>query len=297
MGEHRLPADRVDVVDGGDEAGEQLVLARPELVAVADRLVGRRAHLVRPPRSDQVLLAERHAHVRPVELVRRAEQHVDVPGGHVDRAVRAVVDGVGPGERADAVRELDDAPHVGCRADRVGRDRERDDAGAIVELRLEAVVVEREVVVHVDLADDDAEIVLEREPGRDVAVVVEPGHEHLVAGLQLAGERAREEEVERGHALAERHLVARAAEERAGLLVREIDERARPARRLVRGADVRVVVLEVAGDGVDHLVGHLRPAGAVEEREPALQRREAGTHSSDVEQCGTQEKSSPLTVQ
>ena len=273
------------------------MLARAELVAVADGLVGRRAHLVRPPRSDQVLLAERHAHVRPVELVRRAEQHVDVPGGHVDRAVRAVVDGVGPGERADAVRELDDAPHVGRRADRVGRDRERDDAGAVVELRLEAVVVEREVVVHVDLADDDAEVVLEREPGRDVAVVVEPGHEHLVARLQLAGERAREEEVERGHALAERHLVARAAEERAGLLVGEIDERARPARGLVGGADVGVVVPEVAGDRVDHLVGHLRPAGAVEEREPALQRREAGTHSSDVEQCGTQEKSSPLTVQ
>ena len=221
---------------------------------MADRLVGRRPHLVRPPRSDQVLLAERHPHVRPVELVRRAEQHVDVPGGHVDRAVRAVVDGVGPGERSDAVRELDDALHVGRRADRVGRHRERDDAGAIVELRLEAVVVEREVVVDVDLANDDAEVVLEREPRRDVAVVVEPGHEHLVARLQLAGERAREQEVERGHALAERHLVARAAEERACLLVREIDERARPAGRLVGGADVRVVVLEVAGDRVDHLV-------------------------------------------
>ena len=112
------------------------MLARAELVAVADRLVGGRAHLVRPPRPDQVLLAERHPHVRPVELVRRAEEHVDVPGGHVDRAVRAVVDGVGPGERADAVGELDDAPHIGRGADRVGRDRERDDAGAVVELRL-----------------------------------------------------------------------------------------------------------------------------------------------------------------
>ena len=168
--------------------------------------------------------------------------------------MRPVVDGVGPGERADAVGELDDAPHVGRRADRVGRDRERDDARAIAELRLEAVVVEREVVVDVDLANDDAEVLLEREPRRDVAVVVEPGHEHLVARLQLAGERAGEEEVERGHALAERHLVARAAEERARLLVGEIDERARPARRLVRRADVGVVVPEVVGDRVDHLV-------------------------------------------
>ena len=43
VGEHRVPADRVDVVERGDEPGEQLVLARPELVAVADGLVGGRA--------------------------------------------------------------------------------------------------------------------------------------------------------------------------------------------------------------------------------------------------------------
>ncbi len=49
VGEHGLPADRVDVVDRRDEACEQLVLARTELVAVPDGLVGRRPHLVRAP--------------------------------------------------------------------------------------------------------------------------------------------------------------------------------------------------------------------------------------------------------
>ena len=166
------------------------MLAGAELVAVPDGLVRGRAHLVRAPRGEQVLLAERHPHVRPVELVRRAEEDVDVPGGDVDRAVRAVVDGVGPGERADAVGELDDPPDVGRGADGVGGDREGDDARAVAELRGEAVVVEREVVVHVDLADDDAEVVLQREPRRDVAVVVELRHEHLVAGLR-ARARAR----------------------------------------------------------------------------------------------------------
>ena len=204
--------------------------------------------------------------------------------------MRAVVDGVGPGERTDAVGELDDPPDVGRGADRVGGDREGDDARPVAELRGEAVVVEREVVVHVDLAHDDAEVLLQREPRRDVAVVVELRHEHLVARLQLAGERPGEQEVERGHALAERHLVAGAAEERAGLLVGEIDERRRAARGLVRGADVRVVVAEVAGDRVDHLVGALRPAGAVEEREPALQGGEAGTNGGDVEQRGTHDE-------
>ena len=71
----------------------------------------------------------------------------------------------------------------------------------------------------------------------------------------------------------------------------------RAARRLVRGTDVRVVVAEVVGDRVDHLVGALGAAGAVEEREPALQGGEAGTNSGDVEQRGTHGSSSPLTVQ
>ena len=149
----------------------------------------------------------------------------------------------------------------------------------------------------VDPAHDDADVLLQREPRRDVAVVIELRHEHLVAGLELARERAREQEVERRHALAERDLVAGAAEERAGLLVGEVDERSRAARRLVRGTDVGVVVTEVAGDRVDHLVGALRPAGAVEEREPALQGGEAGANSGDVEQGGTHGSSSPLTVQ
>ena len=57
-------------------------------------------------------------------------------------------------------------------------------------------VVEREVVVHVDLANDDPDVLLQRQPRGHVAVVVEPGHEHLVARLQLAREGAGEQEVE-----------------------------------------------------------------------------------------------------
>ena len=69
--------------------------------------------------------------MRAEELVRRAEQDVDVERRDVDRPVRAEVHGVGPGERACTVRELDDAPRIGERADGVRRERERDDACAI----------------------------------------------------------------------------------------------------------------------------------------------------------------------
>ena len=102
----------------------------------------------------------------------------------VDAAVRPVVHGVGPRERAGRMGEVDDPPHVRRGPDRVRGDREGDDARPFGELPLEIVVVEREVVVDVDEADDDAEVVLELEPRRDVRVVVEARDEHLLALAQ-----------------------------------------------------------------------------------------------------------------
>src|SRR5262249_20084388 len=60
----RSPADRVEVADGGDEAGEQLVGERPGLVAAARRRLGRGADLVRPPALEQLAPGESEAEVR-----------------------------------------------------------------------------------------------------------------------------------------------------------------------------------------------------------------------------------------
>ena len=121
--------------------------------------------------------------MRPEELVRRAEEDVDVPGLDVGGHVRRGVDGVGPGESSGAVRELDDPPHVGQRADRVRRDREGDDARAGGELPLEVGEVDVAVVRDVGEAHDEAEVVGQLEPRRDVAVVVEARDDDLVACL------------------------------------------------------------------------------------------------------------------
>ena len=192
--------------------------------------------------------------------------------------------GVDPRERAGLVRELDDPADVGRGADRVRGGREGDDFRPRRALGRQVVEIERQVVVDVDEADDDADVLGEREPRRDVPVVVEPRDEHLVAGLELAGEGTREEEVESGHALPERDLAGIAAEERGGTLVRGIDHLVRPARGLVGRADVRVVLAQVPGDRVDHLVGALRPTRAVEEREPAVEGAEAGAHRADIQE-------------
>src|SRR5581483_12059661 len=95
----RLPAERLDVVDGGDEPGEQLVRRRAGLETLAGRLDRRRPDLVRPPRLDQLTPAVGEAEVRPEVLVRRADQDVDAVRPDVDRSVRRVVNGVRPGDR------------------------------------------------------------------------------------------------------------------------------------------------------------------------------------------------------
>ena len=80
----------------------------------------------------------------PKNLYGEQMSDVAVPRDDVDRAVRPVVDGVDPGERAGLVRELDDARGCRERADRVRGGREGDDARALGRaLRGEVVEVER----------------------------------------------------------------------------------------------------------------------------------------------------------
>jgi hypothetical protein len=282
-GEDVVPAERLDVLDRGDEAGEQLVGERPGLEALAGRLERRRPHLVRPPPLHQVVPCVGDPEVRPEELVRRADQHVDAERRDVDRAMRREVHGVGPCDRARLLREGCDPWHVGQRPDRVRRDRKGDDPRPVAELPFEVVEVERCVVVDVDEADDQVAVARQLEPGGDVGVVVEPGAEDLVPGFEVAAGCPREREAERGHVRAEDGFLGRAAEESAGGLARAVLERLGASARLVRAADVRVRGSEVVGDRLDHLVRHLRAARSVEVDEVPLERGKPGANGGDVE--------------
>ena len=90
--------------------------------------------------------------------------------------------------------------------------------------------------------------------------------------------RAREGEVERGHVRAEDDLLGAAAEEAARRAPRLADEQVAPPARLERSAEVCVRFPQIPRDRVDHLVGHLSPAGRVEKRKLAAER---GEPSSD----------------
>ena len=200
--------------------------------------------------------------------------------------MRRGVDGVRPRESAGAVRELDDPANVGERADCVRRDREGDDARAGRELSLEVGEIDVAVVRDVGEAHDEAEVMRQLEPRRDVAVVIEARDDDLVAGLPRPRGGAGERKRQRGHVRAERHLLGRAAEETAGGRPCLVDDAHRPRARLEGPAKVRVRFAQIGRDGVDHLVGHLRPAGPVEQHEIAPEGAVAPPNGLDVERNG-----------
>ena len=123
------------------------------------------------------------------ELVGRAEEDVAAELGDVDRLVGCVVDGVDPRERPGLAGERADPARVGDAAGGVRGEREGDDPGAVRELALEVVVVDRELVGRRGDEQLEAAVGGELDPGRDAAVVVELGRQDLAAGRRGRGRR------------------------------------------------------------------------------------------------------------
>ena len=159
-------------------------------------------------------LAEEHAHVRAEEFVSRAHQEIAIERGHVDQAVRAVVDGVDVGEGAGGVGEADDFFYRIDGADGVGGVSGGDELRLGIDFRGEVGHVEGAVFV-VDLgpADGHAAIFCHGEPGGNVGVVVEAGDDDFVAGLQIAADGAGDGEGQRGHVRTEDDFVGAAVQE------------------------------------------------------------------------------------
>jgi hypothetical protein len=174
-----------------------------------------------------------------------------------------------PGERADAVRELDDSLHVCQRSHCVRCDRECDDPRTVGQLPLEIVVVERRRRGS-RRVDRGTDVACELEPGRHVAVVVEPGDENLVTFAQRSSDRPRQHEVQRRHVRAEQRFSRLAAQERRGGETRLLEQRVAAATVAEGAAEVRVRLAEVRRDRLDDRIRHLRAARRVEEcRRPA----------------------------
>ena len=208
----------------------------------------------------------------PAPFVGRADQDIRVDRVDVDRLVRGIVHRVDPRQRAHRMGELADPCGIDNGTDSIGRPRERHNARAGRQLALKIVEVQRRVIVQLDVLDDEALVMGELEPWGDAPVMVERGHENLVAGREFPACRARQHEVQRGHVRPEDHLVRLAAQERSSTALGAFEDLLDAQARRVDRAEVRARLSQRRGDGITDLVGDLRASRRVEECEPARQR-------------------------
>ena len=251
--------------------GDALVVERAPLPAVGHG-VGERTHFVRTQPRQMIALAEENAHMRSEEFVGGADEEVAIERGHVDEAVRAIVHGVDVGKRTGGVSQADDRLHRIDRAHGIRCVADGDKLGAFADFAGQVGDIER-AIFFVDFgpADGDAFVVLfaifgEREPGRDVGVVIEAGDQDFVPGTEVARDRTRDGVGKGGHVLAEDDFVGGAVEEVGHGFAGGEQHGIGVAAGGVGSASVGVVAAQVVGDSVDHALWNLRTAGAVEER-------------------------------
>ena len=221
-----------------------------------------------------------HPHVRPEELVRRAEEHVDVPAGDVDRAVRPVVDGVRPGERAGAVRELTTRATSGVvptvfdaigKATTLVRSESSDSRSSRSSERSSCTPAKRTTTPRSSASSSHGATLASwsspvqtisspRSSVRPSARVSRKLSEVMFGPKATSSGCARRRSGRRPRARA--RLARRCACS---------SRKARPGSRCPRAGSAH---------GVDHLVRALRAAGPVEEREPAVERGVAGADAS-----------------
>src|SRR5207248_3856676 len=129
------------------------------------------------------------------------------------------------------------------------------------ELTLEVVPVETAVGgVHLHRANDDAALLGEGAPRRDVAMVIELSDNNFVPLTPFPTQPTRQVEGERGHVLAERDLLGRRVEELGEALPRAKQQGVGLLARRVEPVGVGVMMEEVVGDRVDDRARYLGAA-------------------------------------
>ena len=277
-------AEPAQVLDRGERPGDGLVRLRARLEAVPGRILGGRPHPVRRQRRREVGPDRRDPEVRPEELVRRAEQDVQSDLSCAQPPMGRHVHRVRPRKRADAVRGRCDAAGIRNRPDRVRCQRERHHAGALSDQLLEGVDVERHVLGPQRRGAHHQVVIRgHHEPGRDVRVVVERGHDDLVSWRHRAGHGMRELEVERRHVRSERdaiHLAAGEVRRGSAALLHQLVRRPRGRER---AAEIGIRSRRYPAMASITDCGTCEPPGPSKKAASEAEGREPGAHGGEVE--------------
>ena len=185
---------------------------------------------------------------------------------------------------ADGVRAPADLRDVDDRSGRVRRDGARDQPRPVAEHGIEIGGMQPAVGVADAPPDDSRADALERQPRRDVRLVIQFADDDLGPRRQRLADGEADRADERRRVEAERDLVGAARVDEGGdARARARDHGVDLARMAVRTAALHVAREEMIGHGVDDRRRNLRARGVVEEDEAARarDRREPAPHIVD----------------
>ena len=175
-------------------------------------LIRRRPQLVRPQRLQQSGIGDDRADVRARPLIGARRVEVGTHGPDVNRPVRGRVHAVDVAERACRADGGRDSGHIRPGADDVAGRGDRDQPGPRREQP--GVLPGRQLArgpVDLGPPDDRARPVGGLHPRPHVGVMVEPGHDHLVAWPPARCQRRRQPVGQGGHVGPEYHAIGPAA--------------------------------------------------------------------------------------
>ncbi len=262
------------------------------LEPMARRGFERGADAVGGQRPRQLAADGRDPQMWPEILVGGGQKHIGIDRRAVDAAVRSEMDAVDPHQSAGLVRGRGQARGIGDRAERVRRERERDDPRTLADQRYDRIHLQGSLArIKRRRPHGETAVGSDEQPRRDVRIVVELGDDDLVALLERPGDGVGEQEVDRGRVGAEHDLLRAATEEVGRGEVSVVDQLLGGHGGHERTAEVRVRADQVIGHRAGDRVGRLRTARAVEvDRRlavhPAVERGEPRPDCGHIERPG-----------
>ena len=214
-----------------------------------------------------LVLGKQHAHVRSEKFVRGADEEVAVERAHVNWAVRRVMDRIDVGHGSDPVRHTDDFPYIVDGSHRVRGVANGYQPGAAGDFPRQVMHVQGAIpIMNFGHPYRDASF-LQSQPGRIIGIMIKTSHYDLISGIEFTANRPAHGKGERGHVRAEddlsriagkkvRHGATSAGKHRVGTLA---------GRKGAVG--VGIAAAQIIRDGVDHGLGNLRPARAIEKND------------------------------
>ena len=173
---------------------------------LAGWLVAGRTHFVGSQRLEQVVASIKRPDMRAEELVGGANEKVTAQVLHIDGAMRRIVHSIHIDPGFHIVRQLGHTSHMVDRTHRVRCVSQGNDPGPRGDGRLQICHIEGAVSgVEIDKADDGAAF-LQRQPGRDVGIVIETGDDNLVARRECPTDSPAHGEGQAGHVGAKNDL-------------------------------------------------------------------------------------------